>query len=501
MTSSSRIVSEGEARGGTKSGTDPRGYPKFRIWALGLAVAALLPPVLTAAYVGRFSRYLADDFCTLGSLRQLGFWGSQAYWYMHWSGRFSFTFLVNVAEWIGPQIVPILPALGLILLSLSLALVFRTWLAGRPSHRLASAAFGLVVIYETIAGTPNLYQSVFWQTGLLTYVVPLISISFFAAWVQRQELANRSTLPILGLAACWAFVSVGFSETVGSVIVSALLGALILVGLLMRSNPSQPSCLRLLAAGLLGGLLGMVVVAAAPGNAVRQSLLAPSTNLLAWLYETFRNAYIFSVKTYRADPVRVALGLLLPFFGSLTLVRRDLGMPVRLADAKARIAFLVVLPLFTFALVMACMAPVQYAMSSYPDGRVLITAEFTIAAGMGLWGVAAGTTLADMTLGRWPAHVRTGQLVALLLALVVMGAGAVQTARSIASQVPDARTFAEASDKRLSAVQQAMGQQIDTLAVASLNHMGGLEEISRDPSNWVNLCFSQAYALHKVVAK
>ena len=501
MTSSRGTASEGEARQGPERGREASSFSSLRGWVLGLLVATLLPPLATTAYVGRFSRYLADDFCTLGSLRQLGFWGSQAYWYIHWSGRFSFTFLVNVAEWMGPQIVPILPALGVILWSLGVALVFRTWLAGRPVYWLAGVAFGLVVIYETIAGTPNLYQSVFWQTGLLTYVVPLILMSFFAAWVLRQVLANRSTLPILGLAAGWAFVSVGFSETVGSVIVSALLGALILVSLLMRSNPAQPSCLRLLAAGLLGGLLGMVVVAVAPGNAVRQSLLAPSTNWLVWLNETFHNAYVFSVKTYRADPVRVALGLLLPFFGSLTLARRDLRMPVRPADAKGRIAFLVALPLLTFALVMACMAPVQYAMSSYPDGRVLITAQFTIAAGMGLWGVAAGTTLADTSLGQWPAYARTGQFVVVLLALVVMGAGALQTARSIASQVPDARTFAEASDKRLSAVQQAMGQQIDTLAVASLNHMGGLEEISRDPSNWVNLCFSQAYALHKVVAK
>jgi hypothetical protein len=74
-------------------------------------------------------------------------------------------------------------------------------------------------------------------------------------------------------------------------------------------------------------------------------------------------------------------------------------------------------------------------------------------------------------------------------------------ASALAAQLPDARDFAARSDERMQKVAQARAQGESEVAVASLSHMGGLDEISPDSSYWVNVCFAQAFGLHKVTAK
>lgn len=471
-------------------------------WAVIVSGVALLVPLATAAYVGTFSRYLADDFCTLGSLRDFGFWGSQAYWYTTWSGRFAFTFVVNVVEGIGEWLVPLLPAIHIVALVLAVGWVFHLWLhrTERTLSRLTGWFIGGLVVFETLGAAPNVYQSVYWQTGVLTYVAPLVILALFAAWLFSRPSDAGASAGTLLLSSGAMAVAVGFSETVGSLIVAALAGSLVLIWLVGEGGDERACFLRLLGAGLAGAVLGMVVVAAAPGNASRQALLTPSSGFAEWLGETTRNAYIFSVKTLKDDPLRLALGLVLPFLlgaadrPKVISTSGDRSFPTR------GLIFLATLPVFTFGLVMACMAPTQYAMSSYPDGRLLISASFAVAVGMALWGVAAGRWIRRV----WPASAwppAQAGLAATFLAVVLLGYSSLGVTRELLAPLPDARDFAARSDERLGKVLEASRAGVDSLPVASLTHMGGLDEISTDSSNWVNVCFAQAYGLQRVTAK
>src|SRR5207302_5990705 len=76
--------------------------------------AALSVPLLVYASIGSYARYTADDYCWAGVLREQGFLGAQAWWYVAYSPRYAFTFIVNVVELLGPGIVPFLPALALV---------------------------------------------------------------------------------------------------------------------------------------------------------------------------------------------------------------------------------------------------------------------------------------------------------------------------------------------------------------------------------------------------
>lgn len=65
-----------------------------RLLTWGVAFAFILP-LLLYSVIGLYTRYIADDYQTAGALRTWGFWGAQAYWYRAWSGRFTFTALID----------------------------------------------------------------------------------------------------------------------------------------------------------------------------------------------------------------------------------------------------------------------------------------------------------------------------------------------------------------------------------------------------------------------
>src|SRR2546421_13129396 len=76
-----------------------------------LLAASLVLALAAYGYIGFFSRYMADDYTTRRAVNSLGLLGAQTYWYMNWTGRFSFTFAVSLLGLIGPRVVQFLPAL------------------------------------------------------------------------------------------------------------------------------------------------------------------------------------------------------------------------------------------------------------------------------------------------------------------------------------------------------------------------------------------------------
>lgn len=91
-------------------------------------VAGLLPlcaslPLLAHAYIGSFSRLMADDYCSAVEARARGVFGATHYWYMTWSGRFIAHFLDGIAGVLGPRATPYYPAVGLLLWIAALVLL------------------------------------------------------------------------------------------------------------------------------------------------------------------------------------------------------------------------------------------------------------------------------------------------------------------------------------------------------------------------------------------
>src|SRR5438270_4423676 len=162
-----------------------RSQPRRLVLPRTLLAAALGIPLLVYAAVGAFSRYTADDFCWAGVLRTDGFVQSQVDWYTGFSPRYAFTFLVTVAESIGPGIVPILPAAAIIAFAASLTWTFTQF----GIVRIRAFILAEVAALATLQSAPDLPQSLYWQTGMLTYLLPLILATFLIGWIRHGDRA------------------------------------------------------------------------------------------------------------------------------------------------------------------------------------------------------------------------------------------------------------------------------------------------------------------------
>ena len=479
--------------------------PRIIKWA-GIALgASMMIPLGAHAYMGGFARYIADDFCTLGTLRRLGFFGSQMNWYENWSGRYSFTFTVNLTQLAGPKLTPILPAIALalwLLVVTCLILRWQRWLRMSRSVILAFALAGLV-IFATIEGSPNVYQSLYWQTGMLTYTFPLILLTAYLGWLlfYAGGLPDKSRHPRAILASGVAtFVFGGFSETYVSA-QTALLIALFILSTIMLKGRKRRQVNAFLGAGIIGSLLAMLVIVIAPGNLIRRGLMPPSPDLLELIKKSLYDAYIFSVISYRRQPYIVVLSVILPaLVGFLTYQGSRLNKPLRLGDWAWWLYPLVVIPVLTAALILASIMPSEYAISSYPDGRVLIMPAYFLFLGMALWGLSLGCRLRSLIVIKREWILSTASLVFGLAvsALLVFG---FFSARTLTDRAPIARQYAKAWDKRDRTLKHIVGDQDEPVPVPSLRHMGFLAEIGYDPNEWINRCVAQAYGVDAVVAK
>jgi hypothetical protein len=472
-----------------------------------LAGVLVVIPVYTAA-LGRYSRPIADDFCTAGWLQRLGFLGSQAYWYQQWSGRFSFSFLMTTSQLAGLSLTPWMPILHLAGLFGALY-----WTAGqlarafqwhlRAAERALAAA---TVVAWTVAAVPNVYQSFLWHTGLVTYALSLILEVLIIGWfarITRTELADGirikgGLLVPFGL----AFIAGGLSETYVALQTLGLGLALLLIAL--RKGKSHRVFLPASAA-LMGSLGAAFIVLAAPGNRVRQGLLATPRPWLQVLNDSFYNAYLFAAQVKSHQLGWLALALAVSFTIGWSLGHTLSGQAGR-GDGTIRslgwaLAGLVVAPFVVFIAIATAMAPSAYALGSYPDGRVLLLAQFQLSSSVVLWGCAVGR-LGSSWVGRrrlsgW--SVRLAPVGRLLLlapgALLVLG-----FVRTTAPLAADAQQFASRWDNRDRALRSAAVPNTP-IEAASLAHLGGLAELERDPDSWINRCLAMAYGLPSVVAK
>jgi len=474
-------------------------------WAGVVLGALMMIPLIVHAYLGGFSRYIADDYCTLGTLKNLGFLGSQLNWYNQWSGRYSFTFMVNLTQLAGPKLTPWLPALAVALWVLSVLCLFLQWQRWFEAPRSIILAFApsTLVVFTTLHGSPNVYQSLYWQTGMLTYSLPLILLTAYMAWLLfvNDGLPDNNrmawAIPVSGIA---AFVFGGFSETYVSVQTALLIVLLILSSLTLRGRKRQ-QLNAVLGAGVFGSILAMAVIVLAPGTAVRRSLMLPSPDIYLLITKSIKDVYIFSVITLRRQPFIVLLSVTLPaLVGLLTFPDYRARKPVQKGDWIRWFLPLYVIPIITAVMILASIMPSEYAISSYPDGRVLIMPVYFLFLGLILWGLTLGYRLRSLIETQ-----KAGTLLAVRLifglAVCALGVFGIISARALTGEIPTARQYSQEWDKRDQTLKTHSGDQDDPIAIPSLRHMGQLAEIDYSPDYWVNRCVAQAYGVGAVIAK
>jgi Family of unknown function (DUF6056) len=476
----------------------PRGSTPVR-WDLRVtlvvewAVAAVLSFVLaTYMLLGIFTRHVADDYAAALAVRERGFWAEQIAYYQQWSGRFTSEAAVTATASLNEAFTRALPA---ILIACWIAVLILALKQILPrEHRIARLLLALGILYATAHLTPSPFLSIYWMTGSLNYVLPLILATALLALIVRREARGRGRVVAVAVSAgIVAFVAGGTSETY-------VVGQTVALGLAVATAATPISTafrrkLRVLLAGLAGSLAALGVVAAAPGNAIRSAEILPSAghpSLLELARLTIHYTRVFFdalVPTHW--PALVAVAVLAALLGAQSTARPSIRSAVIAAGAVTIGALITI----------ACaIAPAAYEERNLTPVYSQIMLLYVCVCAIATVGWIGGQT-SRILVDRIGTNGDSSDLVrgvAIAAAALLAGAGLligpISTISATAREVPSIRAYAAAKDAQAAAAETARAEGVASVVVPALpdvTHLGlfshgPLGDLTSDPSFWIN---------------
>lgn len=477
----------------------PRVRPS-RLWAgrlLGVLGAGFALPLLLWACAGAFSRMEADDYAVAASARHLGLWASQWYWYDHWHGRFAMQFSLDALAILLPGQVGFLPPVFLLgwAAATALALRFGAALLGVSLPRRWAAALAAAEVWSAVWLAPRPEQATWWESGLLTYLVPLAAMWLWAGlaaraacrWKAAKIMPRRTkAVTLLGLTAL-AFVAGGFSETATGVFLLWLAAGTLLLAV------CRSAALPVLLAGLIGAAAAAAVMVHAPGNLIREAYCRPAPSFAFWWGKTWQAALFFTeLRGWANETALSALGGL----AALAALSLPAPPPRRLLLCLAPLG-LIVVPALCFASIVLCFGLTVYATSSSPPPR----AELMPAALVAL-AVISPAAAAGLLLRAWT-HRLSYRLQAAFMVAVALPAAACTW-----SCLPDWTAAGQSAIQTMSVHARRCDRQAAFLAASSgravrladLPSPYAPSPVGGDPSSWPNRAVASYYSLPLVVA-
>jgi hypothetical protein len=221
---------------------------------------AVLAALGTYAWRGWYARYVTDDYCTASYLQTYGFVEVMGFYRRIWSGRYSFYLVKSALETIGPVTARITPAALLLCFAGATAWTIHRLFAPGRLLTLAAAAAVTYAVIDSSPSIENIGGSFFWETGSVTYLLPLALLTIWPAL-----LSCRRSLWVCCTASALLMLFVGgFNET-SLAAQGALTGGTLLVALRLKERRMA----WIAAAGLVATLIALAIMATAPGTMVR----------------------------------------------------------------------------------------------------------------------------------------------------------------------------------------------------------------------------------------
>jgi len=448
------------------------------------------------AYLAALTRPIGDDYCI--SARLIGYDPLTAslikYWYT--SNRFSNEIVAWITDLFGPRG----PAL-LATLSLLLWLAGLTWLLYESARllKIRSDFWAGFLPAELIAlisyyTAPNLFQSVQWRPGLMTYFLPLVIYAFLFAGILRGarllagrvaaqrhiEISLAITLIFFG-----AFFAGGLSETAGALHIS-ILGLALAANLFWNKTSTRRAALALVAAALAGAALAMIGMFVTPANAIRLEG-AQSPSILDAVLRSFAYAALFLSESARL--LKISLGFILAAGAALAFLHSktaELPLPRRAWLG------LFLIPILTYLLIVATFAPSAYG-QSFPVDRVRFPAHVLLAASLLTWGGLLGALAARLPL---PRAATTLTVIALfLLALYPLW-----TIRNNYQVIPQYQRQAAQWDARDASIRAQAAAGEKNIVTWRLPGIANVNDLGPRPGHWINYCAAIVYGVDSISA-
>ncbi len=466
---------------------------------------ALAFPLIAYGYLGIFTRYVADDFCAGRNLAIRGFWGSQIWTYQNHSGRF-FSYFTRIGAGLigGDQETRFVPAIFLVcwLAATTWALFELTKLLKWRLRLLPSLLLAEILIFAMLRTAPDPGQSFYWQAGTFTYTAPIILITAFLGLVPHfltAEDNGRSTTLSVVLAGTLGLCAAGCSET-NAVFQCAGL-ALAVVFCKWAPVVRARRILPILYSGLLGSILGFIVVAAAPGNAVREAGIRAYTPALT--KTTLLQKTLAASAGYIFDFLRVRpLAALTLFAVPLALTRSEQLQSAGRTCWRSAIFVIAGAWILAFFLIFSGILPGMHAFSSMPPDRALFVDHWIMLLTLMLSGVVLGWLASP-----WYADSWVLRLLAAGCAVALIFPWSAKSARDNFAATRDLRMYAvewDNEDAKLRRMKSNGELQVTLPWNASVASNGNIDQIgwiSDDPTYFINTCTADYYGLKSLRAQ
>jgi hypothetical protein len=474
--------------------------------ALLITISAIAFAFFAIIQVGFYARYLADDYCTAGVYRTVGFWGAQEFWYTQWSGRFAFTFMITLIETTGLEIVPYLPAILLVLWIITTLIAVSQYMKHQmiQPQRGIKLLLTLLFLFLVLFSLPNIAQDLYWQTGSFTYLLPIIFWMILTAMLWHfsscyKTLKNPQKYVVSFLVGFVAWFSSGFSEVSG-VMQAAALGLVFFWRILTSKQKTSQSSYQLVTLAFFATLVGLAVMVLAPGNAARQAAFFPNPGLWELISSTTLYSVEFTAKWFGDQSI-----LIWP----ICMVSLTAGLMYQYGNniGNSNSTTMPHIPLWLYCsislllIIFVSFIPSSWSIKREPPDRVLILQISFLSAYLILAAFKGGMFLRQTFTIRLD-KLNPLPLLFLIFCLYFSFYAILFQAREARATLGAAQDFAQKWDQRHANIlsQLPSAEKILHIEMIGYNIMG-LEHIQHDPNNFINVCAARYYGVDQVIAK
>jgi hypothetical protein len=463
-----------------------------RLFRTVLILANLFFAIALSMYISRglFSRYWADDYCFGTIFHEHGLFDGMRFFYQNVSNRFAAFFLVGLNELFGEAAIHFLPELMIMITVLIYMRVFQLLLQliKFPQPWYIPLFLSQLMTYFMLWLAPNLFQSIFWRSGMVSYYAPIPWLGLSAILLFSGLLKGNTWLRSIGLAVA-AFFSAGLSETFAA-LETGIWSVLMLGGLLFMTKKGRKPLLQGVLPALLGSLLAMAVMIISPGNSMRLATLEQASNPWQVIFLSLKYAASFSYHTLFGLPVPVLI-----LFTTALILGYHLSGRAQLSLRNSDWRKIFAGSLLVGYLLLVCVAaPTAYGMLAYPEERAWMLGRFVTVFTLIVAGFSVGV-LSHAWMDRIVDTCWMSIIILLLLSVYPL-----KGAWTEWQQLPQWQAVAQAWDERNTSIHVQAKAGEKSLTVQAFDSIGTVAELTDDPNYWVNVCAATYYGVDEIIA-
>lgn len=470
-------------------------------YMIGACAFSMLAAIVMYAYLGAFSRYLSDDYCEAVRFENSSPVAAviERYTSENWpraTMRYSNLLFIGFSELMGKNNMPITIASMVLLWAANLVWCvheIRKYFKIDWYYQI-DVFLGTTLGFFSLLQAPNLFQTIYWRSAMMTHFAPLVFGSFLFAFLVKQMRRAESqsvSVPIYWIAGFSAFIIAGFSEPPTTTMLTALPLLMIVVWIWGKPSSKQKQ-LTLLAWAFAGVFLGLMAMVLSPASAT----VAQETtlNVFEILGDSFLYSYLFMIDSLRTLPLPFFISALIPLI--LIWLVHQVGTLTLSSEKKRSVLLLMIaIPFLIWLLIAAGFSPSVYG-QGFPIERMRFLARTLMIAAFMVEGLLFGLLLKDLNfkpnreIGQWAVLVLFGSL-AIVYPL--------RTLFNINKfNVPEYRARAELWDLREAYILRHAGFGERDLIVPGFPGLYQIKELDSDPNHWVNKCAAQYYGVNSI---